>query len=351
MHYIATLPHIQALGSGSFGQVNLCQDAAHGPVAVKFFYRCNFGSTAEWLKACAEALAEAQNMKALEHRNVVPIYQVLQGPNADEFLIVMQYCEGGSVAAVASTNVINLTEVKRLVRDAAIGLCYIHNRGYIHRDIKPDNIFRMSNGDVKIGDFGFVTDKLLLGFVEGAGTPEYIAPEVMKTLKCSILTDVYSLGATFLHLTHGDFWFSRTGKHAILKHLDFKGELWPVIADSYAFLPHVPVSWRKAIKKMTHSDPYKRYPSMEACVDAISRLPIVMDWQCVVARDSVSWSRVKENRVWRVEWKDYFTPTETWVAWSEDLDGTKKKTLGKSKPEDKPSAHYRTLQKWFADRE
>ncbi|MBY3193684.1 protein kinase domain-containing protein [Rhizobium laguerreae] len=125
MHYVATLPHIKILGSGSFGQVNLCNDAAHGPVAVKFFYSTSFGSQTEWLKACTDALAEAQNMKALEHRNVVPIYQVLQGQTGGEFLIVMQYCDAGSVASIASSNAIKLTEIKRLVRDAGIYAIFI----------------------------------------------------------------------------------------------------------------------------------------------------------------------------------------------------------------------------------
>ncbi|MBY3193683.1 protein kinase domain-containing protein [Rhizobium laguerreae] len=226
----------------------------------------------------------------------------------------------------------------------------MHNRGYIHRDIKPDNIFRTTKGEIKIGDFGFVTDKLLFGFVGGAGTPQYIAPEVLATLKCSFLTDVYSLGATFLHLAHGDIWFSRAGKNAVLKHINFNGETWPVIADEYAFLPHIPVSWRKVIKKMTSGDPAKRYQSMESCVDAISRLPVVADWQCEVKTDSVSWSLVKGGRMWRVQWDGYFTPKESWVAWSEDLDGKRKKTLGKSDHRDKPSKHYKSLQKWFVDR-
>jgi serine/threonine protein kinase len=351
MQYIATLPSLRILGRGSFGEVHLCKDMAHGPVAAKFFFRANFSSPAEWSKACVAALAEAQSMKALEHRNVVPIYQVLMGPKDDTFVIIMQFCDGGSIKSVAESNRIILTDSKRIIRDAGIGLCYIHNKGFLHRDIKPENIFRTSAGELKIGDFGFVTDKLIFGFAGGCGTPEYVAPEVMATSQCSVLTDIYSLGVTFLHLIHGDFWFFRSGKHSLLKEVPFNGQIWRVLSDDYIFLPHIPVEWRNTIKRMTHPNPIKRHQSMEEAVDAISRLPVVENWQCeVVAPDLVSWVLVKGARRVRVEWRDYLSKTESWVAWSEDMAGGRKKTLGKSNAVDTPIKRYRALQTYFSDR-
>lgn len=350
MYYQSFIEKIRELGTGAFGEVHLCRDLAHGEVAVKFFYSSNFNSTAEWQHACTEALAEAQNMKALEHRNVVPVYQVLQGQTAEEFLIVMQYCDRGSLSLMPKTNVIRLTVAKKMVLEAGIGLCYMHNKGYIHRDIKPDNIFRNADGEIKIGDFGFVTDQLMLGFAGGAGTPQYVAPEVLKTLQCSTLTDVYSLGVTLLHMTHGDHWFYRSGKDAVLTEIDFQGDLWLTLNDTYRFLPHVPTEWRNVIKKMAHPEPNKRHQSMEAAVNAMSRLPLVVDWDCKVEPDNVTWRFEKGTRVWNVEWTDYCTTKEAWIAWSEDLAGGARRTMGRSVPTDKPQKRYRALQQWFVDR-
>jgi serine/threonine protein kinase len=350
MYYVATLPAVRLLGSGAFGEVHLCNDQAHGSVAAKFFYRANFSSQAEWSNACDKALAEAQSMKALEHRNVVPIYQVLEGSKKDVFIIVMQYCDGGSIESVAANKETNLTEVKRIIRDAGIGLCYIHNMGFIHRDVKPGNILRTSAGDLKIGDFGFVTDKLTFGFAGGAGTPEYVAPEVFTTFQCSVLTDVYSLGVTFLHLIHGNNWFLRTGRYAFLEETAHNGQLWRVLSNNYMFLPHIPLGWRKTIKKMTHPNPSKRHQSMEEAVDAISRLPLVENWQCEVTPNSAFWSLVKGERRVRVEWHDYITKTESWLAWSEGLAGGRPKTLGRSDSADSQIERYRALQTFFADR-
>lgn len=350
MHFITQLPTIRILGQGSFGQVHLCHDLAHGPVAVKFFYQTNFTSTGEWLNACKDALEEAQNMKALEHRNVVPIYQVVQSQAGDSFAIVMQFCDQGTLGTLPASNRIKLHRAKTIIRDAGIGLSYIHNKGFIHRDIKPDNIFQTSSGDIKIGDFGFVTDKLVFGFSGGAGTPEYIAPEVRHTRKCSSLSDVYSLGVTFLHMTHGDCWFRRKGNGACLKEITFDGQLWDVLSDDYTFLPHIPVEWRNTLKRMCNADSGKRHQSMDEAVNAVSRLPLVEDWECYVTPASVSWSLIKGQRRVRVEWTDYLAKNQAWEAWSEDQTGNRRRALKKSSPSDSPIKRYRSLQEFFASR-
>ena len=289
-------------------------------------------------------------MKKLEHRNVVPIYQVLQGPAADSFIIVMQFCDGGTAKDVSKTNVISLPRAKSIIRDTSIGLCYIHNKGFVHRDIKPDNIFLTAAGDVKIGDFGFVTDELLLGFADGAGTPEYIAPETLSSRRCSFQTDVYALGATFLHMTHGDHWFFRSGKKSILNDVNFDGHLWRQISDDYCFLPHIPVTWRNTIKGLINPDIHRRIVSMDAAANAIARLPLVENWICVVAPDIVTWEQEKGRRRIRVEWRDYLTKSDSWVAWSEGIAGGRKMTLGKSDPATPVPKRYRALQKFFETR-
>ncbi|WP_298380097.1 serine/threonine-protein kinase [Azospirillum sp.] len=347
MDYLTTLHPIKDLGRGAFGIVRECTHDVHKNVAAKFFFRSNFSDMNEWQRACERALSEGQALRILEHRNVVRIHDVVRSPSEDELLVVMELCEKGSAGNIAAQNKINLIDIKKICRDAAIGLNYIHNKGYLHRDIKPDNILLTSNNDAKVGDFGFVTDEITLGFAKPYGTPIYLAPEVLEIGCCTTLTDVYSLGVTFLHLTHGDIWLERTGNGQLFKENDIG---YPYLTNGGLFLPHLPTAWRTCINRLTRADPDKRCQSMDEAVNLISRLPAVEDWTCVVEDNNVSWSLVNGKRIVKVQWDDYLSTQESWRAWSEDLSGGKIKTLAKSDISDTWKQSYKKLQTFFASR-
>lgn len=348
MEYLATLHPIHDLGRGAFGLVRLCKDDVHGLVAAKYFFRSTFPDPGDWLVTCDKALAEAQALKHLEHRNVVRVHHVLRSPQQDEFLLVMEFCDGGSARALSESNVINLLNVKKIIRDAAIGLNYIHNQKFLHRDIKPDNILLTSHNEVKIGDFGFVTDKLAAGFATPYGTPCYLAPEVPVNLTCSALSDVYSLGVTFIHLMHGDHWFLRQGRGQML---DWD-EPFPPLASRGVWLPHIPAFWRTFVGRLTHADPAKRCQSMDEAVNLIARLPVVENWTCQVEADQISWilQPTPGSRKVRVLWENYLRRGESWCAWSEDAHGKAKKTLFRSQKGAPWMKTYRGLQEFFRSR-
>lgn len=347
MNYLAALQKGSRLGGGAFGEVFLCRDPVQGPVAAKHFYAINFPNPAAWAEACEKALAEAQTLKALEHRNTVKVHQVLMAVAGSEFLIVTEYCEDKSAREKAAANCFTLKQMKHIAREAALGLNYIHGQGYLHRDIKPDNILLKANGEVKVGDFGFVTDKLQFGFATPYGTPCYWAPEVRVEKACSELSDVYSLGATLLNLVSGDLWFFRQGRGQIFKE-DADG--YPFIASDMLFLPHITTPWRNTIKRLIRADKDKRCASMSEAVNLISRLPIVEDWTCEVGPDEINWTMNKDGRRFRVRWEKYLRNGESWVAWSEAHNGSGKRTLAKSNSTDKWMKKYRSLQHFFEKR-
>lgn len=347
MDYLTTLHLVREIGTGAFGVVRQCTHDVHGDVAAKFFFRASFHDMDEWRVACERALTEGQALRTLEHRNVVRIHDVVRSPTEEEFLIVMEFCSQGSANRLVVDNEIHLRTVKKVVTDAAIGLNYIHNKGYLHRDIKPDNILMTADGGTKIGDFGFVTDKLTLGFATPYGTPLYLAPEVLKTNGCTTLTDVYSLGVTFLHLVHGNYWMMREGRGQLFK-LDADG--FPYLAPGGLFLPHIPTAWRTCINRLTRAEPDKRCQSMDEAVNLISRLPIVEDWTCVVGEDNVLWTMTKGARVVQVLWERYLSRNENWRAWSEDAHGMNVKTLARSSKSDTWKQKYKKLQAFFASR-
>ncbi len=346
--YIAKLRHVGPIGDGAFGEVHQCVDPVHGDVAAKRFFQSKFGSHEAWDEACAAALQEARHLKALEHSHVVKLHQVLQTGDGDEFLIVMEYCEGRSARQITETNIVALQQGRRIIRDAAIGLNYIHENKYLHRDIKPDNILLKADGHVKVGDFGFVTDKLQFGFATPYGTAVYWAPEVLAEKACSALSDVYSLGATFINMISGDHWFFRQGRGQMID-VDEDGE--PSLSKKMLFLPHVPQSWRSLASKMCRAEVGDRCQSLGAAVNSIIKLPTVEPWTCTVGDDQISWELIKDKRRVRVDWMNYLgRKGERWSAWTENLDGSKRRSLAVSTGTDKWKAIYTSLQKFFASR-
>lgn len=345
--YVSSLRRIRPIGDGAFGEVHLFHDPVHGEVAGKCFFKGDLTQEA-WENACANALREAQNLKALEHSHVVKIHQVVRTQSDDEFLIVMEYCAGGSVRQITETNRVFLPDAKRIIRDAAMGLNYIHGSRYLHRDIKPDNILLTADRKVKLGDFGFVTDELQFGFATPYGTALYWAPEVLVEKACSELSDVYSLGVTFVNMLCGDYWFLRQGKGALVRE-GKDGEL--SLARTLLYLPHVPTTWRNVANKLCRADASGRSPSLSAAVNSLARLPEVEPWECVVGGTSITWSLIKKQRRVKVEWHNYLGRAgEHWSAWTENLDGSSRRSLHESPKGATWKAHHGSLQTFFASR-
>lgn len=155
---------------------------------------------------------EARLAARLAHPNVVTIYEAEEYGSTQ--ILVMELIEGVNLAElVAERGLLPVAEACELIRQAAVGLQYIHEQGLVHRDIKPHNLLVSRNGHVKLLDLGLATlrgsQKNIAGELTAArqflGTVDYAAPEQWESSRdVDIRADIYSLGCTLYYLLAGE---------------------------------------------------------------------------------------------------------------------------------------------------
>jgi serine/threonine protein kinase len=150
-------------------------------------------------------LREAKAAARLNHPNIVTIHDVGRAEGAH--FIVMEYVDGPSLAELLQRREgLPSQRASRVVSDVARALDYAHQRGFVHRDVKPGNILLSADGTAKLVDFGIVkaaegtrltqTGTLL-------GTPAYMSPEQAKGAAIGQGTDIYSLGVVTYEMLSG----------------------------------------------------------------------------------------------------------------------------------------------------
>lgn len=196
------------LGSGAFGVVYLGihqrtgQYIAVKKITVRKFTAGNDQAVKNQLDDLAD---EIGLMKALDHQNIVKYFSAEHKDN--ELSIFMEYMSGGSLSSLLKKMDSNMPEpmLQVYMRQACLGVAYLHQKNIVHRDIKADNILLHSDGVAKLSDFGTSresTDSSNLLTV--TGTPWFMAPEVVKGTGHGSPADIWSLGCTIIQLLRGE---------------------------------------------------------------------------------------------------------------------------------------------------
>ena len=152
-------------------------------------------------------LREARAVADLNHPNVVQVFTVDTHDGRPYF--AMEYVEGESLTELIRTSrCVDPKRAVQLLKEVATGLGAAHDKGVVHRDIKPDNIMLTKHGGVKVVDFGVAKvedpNTKLTATGLAVGTPNYVSPEVCLGLEVDKRSDLFSLGVVFYEMLTGD---------------------------------------------------------------------------------------------------------------------------------------------------
>jgi len=271
-HYMIT----DKIGHGGMGEIYLAEDTKlERNVALKFLPL--------HLTADAEARErfkrEAQSAAALNHPNIVTIYEI--GEHKGQVFIAMEYVEGRTLKEMISDVVtrcdapssgtvslpiipcpLPLAQVLDIATQIASGLAAAHAKGIIHRDIKPQNILVDKDGKVKILDFGLAKLQGASRLTKEAfamGTVNYMSPEQGQGKDVDQRTDIWSFGVVLYEMISGELPFRGEYDQAVIYSI-LNEEMPPLAVGKTP----ASASMGSVIRRCLAKKRQERYPSAEA---------------------------------------------------------------------------------------
>mmetsp|Transcript_5953 Transcript_5953/g.10696 ORF Transcript_5953/g.10696 Transcript_5953/m.10696 type:complete len:620 (+) Transcript_5953:104-1963(+) len=239
----------EKLGEGGFGSVRKARDKRlDKKVAVKSIRK-------KGVENIQKLLEEMEIMRLLDHPNIVRFHETFQDRRS--LHLVLELCEGGELfEAVTAAGSINEQQAAGCIRDMLLAINYLHQNRIMHRDLKPENFLLSQKGEIgktslKLIDFG-----LAKRFEPGtpartkAGTPNYIAPEVLAG-KYDEKVDIWSIGVITFLLLSGKHPFTGKNLEQVLQrvknaHFTTDGKNWANVSQAgksvvQAFLQKTPM--------------------------------------------------------------------------------------------------------------
>ena len=234
---------LSRIGQGGMGVVYKARDNRLRRIVALKRLRSNLSDSQN---AIDRFFNEAKSIATLNHQNIVQIYDY--GEDLEGHYISMEYVDGVTIRDyLKEKGKLNAEEATRIILSLARGLAVAHERGVIHRDIKPGNILLEKNNKAKLTDFGLARvvdseDITKTGFM--MGTPDYCSPEQLRDAKnVDYRADIYSLGATFYEMVVGQ-------------------------SPKYFREENIPAGVQPLIKKAMASDPKRRYQNVLEFIEA-----------------------------------------------------------------------------------
>jgi serine/threonine-protein kinase len=282
---------LRLLGQGGMGSVFRARDTLlQRNVALKVVRPSSLEPgiiESDRAASVARLVREARAAAALEHPNIVTIYDVVEFPMSEGqepfCFIAMELIEGRSLREYVGDHRVSLETRARWLADVARALAFAHTRGIIHRDVKPDNVMIRDDGVVKVLDFGLARRAAGTSVPPGrevlptltqegnvVGTPRYMAPEQMGGAALDGRADQFSWGVIAYELLAGQLpWpAARDAIQVVAQVLTNEpaplGSLLPALSPGFADIVH------RAMAR----DREARFESMDAVLEAIHATPV-----------------------------------------------------------------------------
>src|SRR5450432_3969613 len=219
-------------------------------------------------------LREARSMAALNDPHIIQIYFI--GDDAGQTYFVMEFVDGESLGSLLKREVkLKPEQAAKIIYQTAQGLTTAHDRGVIHRDIKPGNLMISARGSVKIADFGIALktqdfSKKLTSTGEFVGTPGYLSPEVCLGKPVDQRSDIFSLGIVLFECLAGRMPFTDESPLGLMLEV-VKAE----IPDVCTLNAEVDPELSRILGRMIAKEPNERYQSCQELVDDLAKHPLV----------------------------------------------------------------------------
>jgi serine/threonine protein kinase len=212
----------------------------------------------------ARFMREARIAANLNHPNIVAVFNV--GAHEDNHFIAMEYVPGGDLAAHCIGGM-PIADALRIAAEIAGALDYAHAKGFVHRDVKPENILFRDNGSTVLTDFGIAratnsnTQMTKTGAV--IGTPQYMSPEQARGKELDGRSDLYALGIVLYEMLTGKVPYEGSDSVAVgIKH----------VTDPLPRLPQGLTQIQPLLERFLAKDPSHRYQTGDEAVLDIQRM-------------------------------------------------------------------------------